>query len=207
MDPKMVKMGEKTWMVIPAVDVFHIWVLQLCHTLAILHLGCSELHCPPNSTRLLPLSPVCSSSEIQYVLVSVHAVVHINFMLHIMSDIKKLLLSSFDLWLDGNQDSFNLGWAARSPIGVWNLKCLKLWPGHFTDDLSNLPSWLFLVLLKLLMSWMSWHHFFLCYKNKNRKWCPSDSGLEYTGFDKGGSVTDYALPCDPNTQSININKY
>ena len=31
----------------------------------------------------------------------------------------------------------------------------------FTDNLSNLPSWLFLVLLRLLMYWTSWHPFSL----------------------------------------------
>ncbi len=35
---------------------------------------------------------------------------------------------------------------------------------YFTDDLSNLLSVLFLVLLRLLMCWMSWCHFFLCFK-------------------------------------------
>ena len=75
---------------------------------------------------------------------------------------------SFGLWLDGSQEFFNLGWAARSLFfrGL-KFKVPKTPTWYLTDDLSNLPSWLFLVLLRLLMCWMSWRHFFLYYDQIN----------------------------------------
>ena len=71
------------------------------------------------------------------------------------------LFSSCGLGLDGSQDFFNLGWVVKSPfLGGMKFKVPKTLTWYFTDDLSNLPSWLFVVLMRLLMCWTSWRHFF-----------------------------------------------
>ena len=75
--------------------------------------------------------------------------------------IHQLFLSSFGLWLDRSQDSSNFGWAAWTPFfRSLKFKVPETPTWYFTDNLSNRQSWLFMVLLKLLMCWMSWRHFF-----------------------------------------------
>ena len=113
-------------------------------------------------------------------------------------------LSSFVLWLDGSQDSFNLGWATMSPFfrGL-KLKVHETSTSYFTDDLSELLSVLFSVLLRLLMCWMSCRiccHLFLYYLCFFFCWVPppSDLGAKSTSDDCcGPPVADVTcvMPC------------
>ena len=107
--------------------------------------------------------------------------------------IHQLLLSSFDLWLDGSQDSFILGWAMRFTFyrGLkYKVNGTLTW--YITDDLSSLPSWLFIVLLSLLMCCMSWRQFFLYY---DEKYCIHDRAFSQSAFQIGTEITEDSQYC------------